>query len=99
MGASEKQQTGSVMTLLTAEEVRLIVSEAVREALASQRDRDGYLDTVQAAEYLGTTTASIRTAVARGNLKPDHRGQRGGGLKGNRFTRATLDAFCKRASE
>jgi len=97
--AADKEMTGSsVVTLLTAEQLRSIVREEMREALGSRRDAEGYLDTEQAAAYLGTTVSSLRTAVARGKLTPDHRGQRGGGMKGNRFSRQTLDGYCKRAT-
>ena len=84
-----------VITLLTEERVREIVFAAVRDALAvqpPQPQRDGYLDTAGAAEYLGTTKAALHMMVQRGTLKPDSRGGRGR-FKGHRFARATLDAY------
>lgn len=99
MGTAEKQSSGSVVTLLTAEELRDIVGSAVRDAIGESRSPEGYLDTTQAAAYLGTTVASLRSAVTRGRIIPDHRGSRGGGMKGNRFSRETLDAFCNRKTK
>lgn len=93
---SEAKAAGSILTVLTAEQLRAIVADAVRDALSIQRANDGYLDTEQAAAYLGTSTRSLQHAVTRGAIVPDHRGSRHGGLKGNRFTRATLDAFITR---
>jgi len=92
----DAKPTGSLLTVLTAEQLRAIVAEAVRDALNIQRGNEGYLDTEQAAAYLGTTTRSLQHAVTRGQIVPDHRGSRHGGLKGNRFTRKTLDAFITR---
>ena len=84
------------VVVISTAQLRGLITDAVREAMSAQRPTEGYLDTEQAAAYLGTTVSSLRTAVARGKLAPDHRGQRGGGMKGNRFTRKTLDAFCMR---
>lgn len=97
MGASKHVEPSTLVVTLTQEQLHTLVMDAVSEALSVQKHQpEGYLDTEQAAAYLGTTVSSLRVAVARGNLTPDHRGQRGGGLKGNRFSRQTLDAFCKR---
>ena len=84
------------LTLLSADELRAIVTDAVREALDARRTSEGYMDTAEAAAYLGTTVRAVQGAVHRRALIPDHRGSRGEGLKGNRFSRATLDAFVKR---
>jgi hypothetical protein len=99
MGAAETKQDvpGTNLVVLTEARLREIVSDAVREVIGgATQPSEGYLDTEQAAAYLGTTVSAIRMAVARGNIVPDHRGRRGGGMRGNRFTRETLDAYCKR---
>jgi len=97
MGAAKQMEPNTLVVTLTQEQLHSLVKDAVCEALSAQKHQpEGYLDTEQAASYLGTTVSSLRTAVARGKLTPDHRGQRGGGMKGNRFSRQTLDAFCKR---
>jgi hypothetical protein len=88
------EQTGTVVTLLTAEQLREIVSTAVREALGAQKPHEGYLDIDQAAAYLSTTASAVQAAVTRGTLVPDCRGSRGR-TKGHRFTRRTLDAFMR----
>jgi hypothetical protein len=92
----ENTNAGGMIVTMTQAELRELVSDAVREAVGAQRAPDAYLDMEQAAAHLHTTVSSLRTLVARGRLVPDHRGQRGGGLKGNRFTRETLDAFFHR---
>lgn len=95
MGAAEKKieqaTTGIVVT--TEEQLRALIGAAVREALNAQRP-EGYLDTEQAAAYLGTTTRSVQAQVERGTLIPDCRGSRGR-LKSHRFSRKTLDAFLE----
>ena len=91
------KRDGTVVTLLTEEQLRSILKDAIREVIAADRC-EGYLDTEQAAQYLGTTARAIQAAVYRGRLVPDHRGSRGGGLQGNRFSRSTLDAFLQRRS-
>lgn len=94
--SDSKSPLGGV-ALLTEEQIRAIVGDAVRDAMNSQKTTsDGYLDTAAAAAYLKTTVRSIQHAVARDALVPDHRGSRGGGLKGNRFKKATLDEYMKR---
>ncbi len=55
-----------------------------------------YLDTDQAAAYLGfKTRAGIRHCVYRGELVPDGRGYRGGYV----FTTETLDGWVKTRQE
>jgi len=92
MGAVEKKSETPGIVVLTEAQLREIVGDAVREALETQQSSDGYLDTEQAAAYLGTTVRSIQAAVERRTLIPDHRGSRGR-LKSHRFTKLTLDAF------
>jgi len=90
--------SGMIVTM-TQGELRELVSSAVREAVGLQRENEGYLDMEQAAAVLNTTVSSLRTLIARGRIVPDHRGRRGGGLKGNRFTRKTLDEFVRRGQK
>lgn len=52
-----------------------------------------WLHTKQAAEFLGITQGALRHHVARGNIVPDHRARRGGGMQSNQFSLATLRAF------
>lgn len=93
----EVKSGGSGVVLLTEEQILSLMRSAVREELNEQRlQNEGYYDTASAAAYLKTTTRSVQHAVARGLLVPDHRGSRGGGLKGNRFSKATLDAYITR---
>jgi hypothetical protein len=98
MGAAEKQLgPGTTMIVtMTQDQLRELVSSAVREVVGAKGGGEGFLDMEQAADYLRTTVSSLRTLVARGRIVPDHRGRRGGGLKGNRFTRKTLDEFVRR---
>ncbi len=83
------------VALLTAEELQELLRAAVREVMQERAGDEGYMDTAQAAHYLGTTVKALQAAVYRKRIVPDHRGSRGG-LRGNRFSRATLDEFCKR---
>jgi hypothetical protein len=100
MGAAEKQADPGMLVVVTQEQLRTMLDDVVRRALDSQRGApEGYLDMEQAAAVLNTTVSSLRTLIARGRIVPDHRGRRGGGLKGNRFTRKTLDEFVRRGHE
>lgn len=73
------------------------------DALTDQRPAKpaverGWYDTEAAAQYLGISPDALRKQVGRKNITPDHRGQRGNGLKSNQFSKATLDAFMRRGS-
>lgn len=96
MGAAEKkpENVGPTIVVTTEDNLRALIGDAVREALSAQRPGEGYLDTEQAAAYLGATVRSVQAAVERGSLVPDHRGQRGR-LRSHRFSRKTLDTFLQ----
>ena len=97
MGAAEKKPetaAGPTIVVTTAENLRALIGDAVREALQAQQPKEGYLDTEQAAAYLGCTVGALQAAVGRGTVVPDHRGQRGR-LKSHRFSRKTLDLFLQ----
>jgi len=93
----DAKNSPTVLTLLTAEQLRFVVFEAVREAISTVRvdgREEQYFNTAGAAKYLKTTVAALHMQIQRGNLKPDSRGGPGR-LKGHRFTRATLDAYIE----
>lgn len=96
MGAAEKksENPGPTIIVTTEENLRALIGDAVREALQSQQPTEGYLDTEQAAAYLGTTARAVQAAIDRGSLVPDHRGQRGR-FKSHRFSKKTLDMFLQ----
>lgn len=53
-----------------------------------------WFTTAEAAAFFGIAPSSMRALVARGKIKPDHRGGSGGeGLKSHRFHLDTLNAF------
>lgn len=53
-----------------------------------------WFTTNQAASFIGIKPTSMRSLVARGKIRPDHRGGSGGeGLKSHRFHIDTLNAF------
>ncbi len=95
MGAAEKkaETTGTTIVVTTEAQLRSLIGEVVREAMENLRP-EGYLDTKQAAAYLGTTPAALNAAIERGTLVPDHRGSRGR-MKSHRFSRKTLDLFLQ----
>jgi excisionase family DNA binding protein len=70
------------MVTFTLEEIRAVV----REELAAQTG--GWLDSKEAAAYLGISVPSLHNAVSDGRLQ--RHGEKGHGL---RFRRADLDAY------
>lgn len=80
-------------------EAEAAAERKVREILATQaaNAQERLLKTDEAASMLGMSPGALRQLVARGNIVPDLRGQRGdGGLKGNRFSMRTINAFIAR---
>lgn len=65
-----------------------MLRRVVREELAASRD--GWLDSKDAAEYVGVSLGTLHNAVSEGRL-PRH-GERGQRL---RFQRAELDAYME----
>lgn len=96
MGGDTKNSSPALV-ILTQEQLEQLIRDTMRSVLA-ERDAAaaGYYTTEGAAMYLNTTKRSVQHAVANGSLVPDHRGQRGGGLKSNHFSKATLDDFMLR---
>lgn len=91
-----------MLVQLTVRELDERIEAAVMRALQSQAanapaaDPTRLLDTEQAAERLGITPGALRKLVSRKSIVPDLRGQRGNGLKGNRFSMRTIEAFITR---
>jgi excisionase family DNA binding protein len=81
------------MDIATAEDVRRIVREELRDALREQRP-EGWLDTEACAEYLSTTANSVRDMVRRQGL-PAHRAS---GTARLLFRASEIDAFVRGAS-
>jgi hypothetical protein len=53
-----------------------------------------WFTTKEAAAFIGIAPTSMRSLVARGKIRPDHRGGSGGeGLKTHRFHIDTLNSF------
>lgn len=68
--------------------------ERVMQGRPASSEND-ILDTAGAAAKMGISPAALRKLVSRNVICPDHRGQRGG-LRGNRFTMRTIQAFIER---
>lgn len=100
MGVAEKQEPRPLM-YLNNEELTALVREAVRAELIAARtsqdqERLPLLTPAQAAEFLGITADALRKHVGRKHIEPDHRGNRGNGLRGARYSYETLNAFKDR---
>ena len=74
------------VVVVSRDELRSIVRDAVREALGDRTERE-WLTREQAAEHLGVSTKTISHYVERGTLKAHKLGRL------LRFRREDLDAF------
>ena len=82
-----------VVTVST-EELRALISEAVAEALAADPTREDWMGTVECADYLSTTEASVRDLVYRLGL-PAHKAP---GTNRLLFRRSEIDAWIARGA-
>lgn len=65
--------------------------ESGRSTVAPQARGDDWLAIAEAAAYLRMTSAGVRSAMSRGELRPDGRGARRQAM----FRVRTLDAFLE----
>lgn len=101
MGAAEQHPLVAALDQMRAEMIREAEAAAerkVRELLSqvAANDSTKLLNTKQTAERLGISPVALRHLVSRRSIVPDIRGQRGGGLKGNRFSMKTIQAFIEK---
>lgn len=104
MGAAEKQEDAMLVTLKRSDLEALMesaVERAVARAMAATANTQEAkpLSKSEAAAYLGISEDALQQHVTRGNIEPVHRGSRGGGMRGHRFSREDLEAFVNRGKK
>lgn len=99
---SASDNVRGVILMISSEELRALVSGAVEAGVTkafvawTSSERDKPLSLREASEFLGISADALRQHVSRGNIAPIHRGSRGGGMRGHRFSREDLLAFVQR---